>query len=107
MKVLARWILILGCHAATCQAVVPEAYYNHAWKAEGFSSVEQSEQGNPTQTLGLLLIAKTVCVLAAPSLVYSSSKAEETLKKALVKWGRFQVVDDVSRADLACLIHQT
>ncbi|PYT19782.1 MAG: hypothetical protein DMG58_35535 [Acidobacteria bacterium] len=33
-----------------------------------------------------------------------TSKAEQTLKKALVKWGRFHLVDDAETADLIIVI---
>ena len=39
-------------------------------------------------------------------MVYPTKKAEEALKKALVKWGRFQVVDDAAKADLILVISE-
>jgi hypothetical protein len=35
-----------------------------------------------------------------------SSKAGQTLKKALVKWGRFHLVDDAETADLIIVISE-
>jgi hypothetical protein len=105
---LSTWLLIAGSYAAaTGQKGVPEASSAPYCKAGFFSSVEQCEvdkspQASP-QPLQSLLTAKTVFILGEP-LVSATSKAEETLKKAFVKWGRFQVVDDPETADLIIII---
>jgi hypothetical protein len=52
----------------------------------------------------ILLTAHTVFVVADASVLSPTSKDAETLKKALVKWGRFQLVDDIGTADLIIVI---
>jgi hypothetical protein len=45
-------------------------------------------------------------VVGERSVSYSTSKAEQAFKKALVKWGRFQLVDDAETADLIIVISE-
>jgi hypothetical protein len=107
MSRLTTWLLIVGSYAiATAQTGVPEASSSPDWKAGLFSSVEQCEkdkspQASP-QALRTLLTAKTVFIVG--EVLDPTSKAEQTLKKALVKWGRFHLVDDAETADLIIVI---
>jgi len=107
MSRLTTWLLIVGSYAtATAQTGVPEASSSPNWKAGLFSSVEQCEndkspQASP-QALRTLLTAKTVFIVG--EVLDPTSKAEQTLKKALVKWGRFHLVDDAETADLIIVI---
>jgi len=107
MSRLTTWLLIVGSYAtATAQTGVPEASSSPNWKAGLFSSVEQCEndkspQASP-QALRTLLTAKTVVIVG--EVLDPTSKAEQTLKKALVKWGRFHLVDDAETADLIIVI---
>jgi hypothetical protein len=105
---LTTWLLIAGSYAAaTGQNGVPQASAGPYCRAVLFSFVEQCEVDEPPQAspqpLQSLLTAKTVFITGEP-LVSATSKAEETLKKAFVKWGRFQVVDDPETADLIIII---
>jgi hypothetical protein len=45
-------------------------------------------------------------IVADPPVLYPTGKAEQSFKKALVKWGRFQVVDDVEAADIIIVISE-
>jgi hypothetical protein len=54
--------------------------------------------------LRIILTATKVLVVSEPSVSYPTSKAEQAFKKALVKWGRFQLVDDAETADLIIVI---
>lgn len=107
MSRLTTWFLIVGSYAiATAQTGVPEASFSPNWKAGLFSSVEQCEkdksiQASP-QALRTLLTAKTVFIVGEG--LDPTGKAEETLKKALVKWGRFHLVDDAETADLIIVV---
>ena len=106
MSRLTTWLLILGSYATvTAQTGVPEASSSPNWKAGLFSSVEQCEKGKSPeaspQVRRALLTAKTVFIVGE---VDPTSKAEQTLKKALVKWGRFHLVDDAETADLIIVI---
>ena len=109
MSRLTTWLLIVGSYAtATAQTGVPEASSSPNWKAGLFSSVEQCEndkspQASP-QALRTLLAAKTVFIIG--EMLDPTSKAEQILKKALVKWGRFHLVDDVDTADLIIVISE-
>ena len=109
MSRLTTWLLIVGSYAtATAQTGVPEASSSPNWKAGLFSSVEQCEndkspQASP-QALRTLLTAKTVFIVG--EVLDPTSKAEQTLKKALVKWGRFHLVDDAETADLIIVISE-
>jgi hypothetical protein len=89
---------------------VPAASSSPDWKAGSFSSVEQREKGKSPQALApalrTLLTATKVLVVGEPSVSYPTSKAEEAFKKALVKWGRFQLVDDAETADLIIVISE-
>jgi hypothetical protein len=111
MSRLTTWLLIVGSYAtATGQTGVPEASSSPNWKAGLFSSVEQCEkdkspQDSP-QALRTLLTAKTVFIAGEPPELDPTSKAEQTLKKALVKWGRFRLVDDAETADLIIIISE-
>ena len=104
------WVLILGSYAsAAAQAVVPEAVSPN-WKTGPFSPVAQLEDDKSpqpsAQSLRTLLAAKTVSIVVEPLVQYPESKAEQALKKALIRWGRFQVVDDPESADLIILISE-
>jgi hypothetical protein len=52
------------------------------------------------------LTAKTVFIVGEPLALEPTSKAEETLKKALVKWGRFHLVDEAETADLIIVVSE-
>ena len=111
MTGLTTWLLIVGSYAtATGQTGVPEASSSPNWKAGLFSSFEQCDKDNPPQAspsaLRTLLAAKTVFVVDEPLVLDPSSKAVQTLKKALVKWGRFHLVDDAETADLIIFISE-
>jgi hypothetical protein len=53
-----------------------------------------------------LLTAETVFVVGESLALDRTSKAEQTLKKALVKWGRFHLVDNAETADLIIVISE-
>ncbi len=108
---LTSWFLILGSYAsATGQTGLTEASSTQNWDAELFSSSEQCEKDKSPQALSpslqTLLTAKTVFVAGEPLVFDPTSKAGQTLKKALVKWGRFNLVDDAETADLIIVISQ-
>lgn len=108
---LTPWLLIVGSYVtATGQTGVPEASSCPNWKAGLYSSVEQYEKGKSPQALSLvlrtLLTAKTVFIVGEPLALDPTSKAEQALKKALVKWGRFHLVDDAETADLIIVISE-
>jgi hypothetical protein len=111
MTRLTTWLLIVASYAtAMGQTGVPEASSSPKWKAGLFSSVEQCEkdkspQASP-QAVRTLLIAKTVFIVGEPLVLDPTSKAEQTLKKAFVKWGRFQLVDNAETADLIIVISE-
>src|SRR5882762_8898166 len=91
MSRFTTWLLIVGSYAtATGQTGVPEASSSPNWKAGLFSSVEQCEKDKSPQVspqaLRTLLTAKTVFIVGEPLVLDPTSKAEHTLKKALVKW---------------------
>ena len=107
---LTKWLLIVGSYAtATGQAEMPEAS-SSSWKAVLFSSVEQCDKDNSPQAsppaLRTLLAAKTVFVVGEPRVFDPTSKVVQTLKKALVKWGRFHLVDDAEIADLIIVVSE-
>jgi hypothetical protein len=115
MSRLTTWLLIVGSYAtATGQTGGPEASSSRNWKAEPFSSVEQCEKdkspqasSQALQALRIALTAKTVFIVGEPPLVLDpTGKAEQTFKEALVKWGRFQLVDDAETADLILVISE-
>jgi hypothetical protein len=111
MSRLTTWLLILGSYAtATGQTGMPGPSSSPNLKAGLFSYVEQSEKdksphGSPP-ALRALLTAKTVFVVDEPPALDSTSKAGQTLKKALVKWGRFHLVDDAETADLIIVVSE-
>jgi len=106
---LTTWLLIVGSYAsATGQTGMPEASSSPNWKAGLFWSVEQrdkdrSPQASP-QALRTLLTAKTVFIVGET--LDPTSRAEQILKKALAKWGRFDLVDDAETADLVIVISE-
>lgn len=105
------WLLIVGSYAsATGQTGLPDASSRPNWKAGLFPSFEQCDKDKSPQasppSLRTLLTAKTVFVVAEPPVLDPSSKAGQTLKKALVKWGRFHLVDDADAADLIIVISE-
>jgi hypothetical protein len=70
----------------------------------GQSQKDTSRQVSP-EAVRTLLAAKTVLVVGAKApVVQTTTKAEEALKSALVKWGRFHLVDDAGKADLVLVI---
>lgn len=75
-----------------------------------FSSVEPCEKDKSPQAapsaLTTLLTAKTVFVVGEPLASEPSSKAGQTLKNALVKWGHFHIVDDAETADLIIVVSE-
>jgi hypothetical protein len=108
MSRLTTWLLILGSYAtATSQTGVPEASPSPNWKAGLFSSVDQCEKDKSPQATSpaprTLLTAKTVFVVGV---LVPTNKSVQTLKKALVKWGRFHLVDDPETADLIMVISE-
>ena len=111
MTRLTTWLLIVGSYAsATGQTGVPEAPSSPNWQAGLFSSFEQCEKDKSPQAsppaLRTLLTAKTVFVVAEPPVLNPSGKAGQTLKRALVKWGRFHLVDNAEAADLIIVISE-
>jgi hypothetical protein len=111
MSRLTIWLLIVGSSAtAICQTGVPEASYSPNWKVGLFSSVEQCEEDKVSQAspqaLRTLLTAKTVFIVGEPFLSDSACKAEQTIKKAVVKWKRFQLVDNAETADLIIVVSE-
>ena len=111
MSRLTTWLFILGsCATATSQTGVPEASSSALWEAGLFSSVEQCEKGKPSQAsfpgLRTLLTAKTVFVVGEPTMLDPGGKARQTLKKALVGWGRYYLVNDAETADLIIVISE-
>ena len=89
---------------------MPDAPSSPNWQAGLFSSFEQcdkdkSPQASP-QSLRILLTAKTVFVVGEPLALDPTSKGGQTLRKALVKWGRFHLVDDAETADLIIVISE-
>ena len=108
MSRLTTWLLIVGsCATATGQTGVPETSSNPSWTAGLSSSVEQCEKGNASSpALRTLLTAKTVFIAHESLVSDPASKAEQTLKKALVKWGRFQLVDEAETADFIIVISE-
>jgi len=111
MSRLTLWLLLVGSYStATGQTGAPEASSSPNWNAGLFSSVEQCEKDRSAQAslpaLRTLLTAKTVFVVSEPLVLDHTSKAEQTLKKALVKWGRFHLVDDAKTADLIIVISE-
>ena len=112
MSRLTTWLLIVGSYAtATGQTGVPETSSSPNWKTEPLSSVEQCEnddkspQASPS-AITTLLTAKTVFVAGEPLALDPTSKAGQTLKKALIKWGRFHLVNDSETADLIIVISE-
>jgi hypothetical protein len=111
MSRLTTWLLIVGSYAtATAQTGVPEASSSPDWKAGLFLSVEQCEKDKSPQAslpaLTTLLTAKTVSVVGEPLVLDPTGKAEQTLKKALAKWGHFHLVDDAETADLIIVVSE-
>ena len=109
MGILTTWLLILGSHtSATGQMGLPAASFSPDSKTGALSSAGQWEKDKSPQALApalrILLTATKVLVVGEPSVSYSSSKAKQAFKKALVKWGRFQLVDDAETADLIIVI---
>ena len=105
------WLLIVGSYAtATGQTRVPEASSSPNWKAGLFSSVEQCSKDKSSQAappvLPTLLTAKTVFIGGEPRVLDDTGKAVQTLKKALVKWGYFRLVDDADTADLIIVVSE-
>jgi hypothetical protein len=105
-SLLTTWLLILGsCTSALGQAGVPQGPDQNTGL---LSSVEQREKGkthqNSRQIVRILLTAKTVLVVGESFVLYPTSKTEQTFKKALAKWGRFHLVDDVETADLIIVV---
>jgi hypothetical protein len=108
---LAIWLLVLGSYAtAKGQTGVPEASSSPNWKAGLFSSASQCEKDKPPeaspQSLRTLRTAKTVFIAGKPFMLGPTRKAEQTLKNALVRWGRFHLVDDAETADLIIVISE-
>lgn len=103
-------LIVVSYVTAAGQTGVPEASSGPNWQAGVSSSVEQCEKDNSPQTslqaLRTLLTAKTVFIVSDPLVLDPTSKAEQTLKQALVKWGRFRVVDDAETADLIIVISE-
>jgi hypothetical protein len=111
MSRLTTWLLIVGSYGtATGQPGVSEASSSPNWKAGLSSSVEQCEKDKSPQAsppaLRTLLTAKTVFVVGEQLELDRSSNAVQTLKEALVKWGRFHLVDDAETADLIIVISE-
>jgi hypothetical protein len=111
MSRLTTWLLIVGSYAtATGQTGLPAPSSSPNWKAGLFSSVEQCEKDKSPQAsppaLGALLTAKTVFVVDEPLALDPTSKAGQAFKNALIKWGRFHLVDDAETADLIIVISE-
>ena len=102
---LMTWLLAMASYTtAAGQAGAPERSVP-SWMGR-FSSVPQSEQGRSLQGLPqreqTLLRARTVTVVVGQD--YPSARAEQALRKELIRWGRFQLVDDAATADLIIVI---
>lgn len=110
MNRLTTWLLIVGSYAtATGQTGAPEASSSPNSMAGLFSSVDQCEKDKSAQAppaLRNLLTAKTVFVVGEPLVLVATSKGVQTLKKALVGWGRFHLVDDAETADLIIVVSE-
>lgn len=92
------WLLILACCvSASGQAEAP--HVSHA------PEEDKSHQSSPPLAR-ILLTAKTVLVVGESFVLYPTSKTEQTFKKALAKWGRFHLVDDVDTADLIIVVSE-
>ncbi len=106
----ATWLLILGSYATAAGQTGAPGSFSADWKAGLFPSVEQCSEDKSSQasppTLRTLLTAKTVLVVVDPLVLEPGSKAGQTLKKALVKWGRFHLVDDAETADLIIVVSE-
>ena len=109
-EVFTTCLLILASHTMIGQTVAPAASSSSDWGAESSSSIEQWEKNKSPQPLApnprCLLTATKVFVVGEPPLAYPTNKAEVAFKKALVKWGRFQLVDDADTADLIIIISE-
>ena len=110
MRRLTTWLLIVGSYStASGQTGVPEASSSPDWKAGLFSSVKQCEKDKSPQAsppLTTLLTAKTVLVVGEPLALDPTGAARQTLKKALIKWGHFHIVDDADAADLIMVVSE-
>ncbi len=88
---------------------MPEASSSPDWKAGLLSSIKQCEKEKSPQAsppaLTTLLTAKTVLVVE-PLALDPTNAAGQTLKKALVKWGHFHIVDDAESADLIMVVSE-
>lgn len=109
MTGLATWFLVIGGYAAATGQTVVQGGSVSEPSAGMFLSVQQSEKDEPLQRLHqgkeLLLTAKTVFVIVEePAVAFPTAKVEQALKKELIKWGRFQVVDEAAMADLIITI---
>ena len=108
-RLLTTWFLILGsCASAIGQARLPKASYGSDRDTASLPSVEQRDKSRPhsPQTVRILLTAKTALVVGESFVLYPTSKTERTFKKALVKWGRFHLVDDIETADLIIVVSE-
>lgn len=106
---LATCFLAIGSYAAATGQTPGQKGSASVSNSGLLSSIQQFERDNSPRRLRqceqTLLNAKTVFVIVAePSTLYPTAKAEQALKKALTKWGRFQLVDDAATADLIITI---
>ena len=99
-NVLITWFLATATSTIVAGQTQQPNQSAPAGEARLFSSLQQELP----QRQQMLVIAKTVLVVVGEPSQDSSAKAEQALKKALMRWGRFQLVDDAQTADLIIVI---
>ena len=90
-------MILASCISASGQAGVPQTSYA--------AEKDKPHQSSPP-IARILLTAKTVLVVGESFVLYPTSKTEQTFKKALAKWGRLHLVEDVDTADLIIVVSE-